>query len=85
MAGGLVGLFDDVAALAKLAASSIDDVGAAAGRASMKAAGVVVAWCRQGERGRNEAMDSQASQGQPSKPSQDWMGYPGLDWIPKMA
>jgi len=42
MAGGLVGLFDDVAALAKLAASSIDDVGAAAGRASMKAAGVVV-------------------------------------------
>ena len=42
MAGGLVGLFDDVAALAKLAASSIDDVGAAAGRASVKAAGVVV-------------------------------------------
>lgn len=42
MAGGLVGLFDDVAALAKLAAASIDDVGAAAGRASMKAAGVVV-------------------------------------------
>ncbi len=42
MAGGLVGLLDDVAALAKLAAASIDDVGAAAGRASMKAAGVVV-------------------------------------------
>jgi hypothetical protein len=42
MAGGLVGLFDDVAALAKLAAASIDDIGAAAGRASMKAAGVVV-------------------------------------------
>ena len=42
MAGGLVGLFDDVAALDKLAAASIDDVGAAAGRASMKAAGVVV-------------------------------------------
>ena len=42
MAGGLAGLLDDVAALAKLAASSIDDVGAAAGRASMKAAGVVV-------------------------------------------
>ena len=35
-------MFDDVAALAKLAAASIDDVGAAAGRASMKAAGVVV-------------------------------------------
>ena len=42
MAGGLVGLLDDVAALAKLAAASIDDVGAAAGRASMKATGVVV-------------------------------------------
>ncbi len=42
MAGGLVALFDDVAALAKLAAASIDDVGAAAGRASVKAAGVVV-------------------------------------------
>lgn len=42
MAGGLVGLFDDVAALAKLAAASIDDVGAAAGRASMKAAGLMV-------------------------------------------
>lgn len=42
MAGGLFGLLDDIAALAKLAAASIDDVGAAAGRASMKAAGVVV-------------------------------------------
>lgn len=42
MAGGLVGLFDDIAALAKLAAASVDDVGAAAGKASMKAAGVVV-------------------------------------------
>ena len=42
MAGGLVGLLDDVAALAKLAAASIDDVGLAAGRASVKAAGVVV-------------------------------------------
>jgi predicted DNA repair protein MutK len=42
MAGGLVGLLDDIAALAKLAAASIDDVGMAAGRASMKAAGVVV-------------------------------------------
>ena len=42
MASGLVGLFDDVAALAKLAAASVDDVGAAAGRASLKAAGVVV-------------------------------------------
>lgn len=42
MAGGLVGLLDDVAALAKLAAASIDDVGVAAGKASVKAAGVVV-------------------------------------------
>ncbi len=42
MSGGLVGLLDDIAALAKLAAASIDDVGAAAGRASVKAAGVVV-------------------------------------------
>lgn len=42
MSGGLVGLLDDIAALAKLAAASVDDVGAAAGRASVKAAGVVV-------------------------------------------
>jgi uncharacterized protein len=42
LAGGLVGLFDDIAALAKLAAASVDDVALAAGRASMKAAGVVV-------------------------------------------
>jgi predicted DNA repair protein MutK len=42
VAGGLVALFDDVAALAKAAAASLDDVGAAAGRAGVKAAGVVV-------------------------------------------
>ena len=42
MAGGLVGLFDDVAALAKMAAASVDDVAAAAGRTSVKAAGVVI-------------------------------------------
>ncbi len=42
MSGGLFGLLDDVAALARLAAASVDDVGAAAGRASAKAAGVVV-------------------------------------------
>ena len=42
MAGGLVALLDDVAALAKLAAASVDDVAAAAGRAGVKAAGVVV-------------------------------------------
>jgi uncharacterized protein len=42
VAGGLVALLDDVAVLAKAAAASIDDIGAAAGRASVKAAGVVV-------------------------------------------
>jgi len=42
MSGGLAALLDDVAAIAKLAAASIDDVGAAAGRAGVKAAGVVV-------------------------------------------
>lgn len=42
MAGGLAALLDDIAALAKLAAASVDDIGAAAGRASVKAAGVVI-------------------------------------------
>jgi len=42
MSAGLFGLLDDVAAIAKMAAASIDDVGAAAGRATTKAAGVVV-------------------------------------------
>ena len=42
MPGGLVALLDDVAALAKLAAASIDDVSMAAGRAGTKAAGVVI-------------------------------------------
>jgi hypothetical protein len=42
MSGGLFALLDDVAALAKLAAASVDDVGVAAGRASTKAAGVVI-------------------------------------------
>jgi uncharacterized protein len=42
MPGGLTALLDDVAALAKLTAASIDDVGMAAGRAGAKAAGVVV-------------------------------------------
>ena len=42
MPSGLAALLDDVAAIAKLAASSVDDVTAAAGRASAKAAGVVV-------------------------------------------
>ena len=42
MSGGLVALLDDVAAIARVAAASVDDIGAAAGRASAKAAGVVV-------------------------------------------
>src|SRR5690554_6014910 len=42
MAGGLAALLDDIAALAKIAAASVDDIGAAAGRASVKAAGVVI-------------------------------------------
>jgi hypothetical protein len=39
---GLVALLDDVAVLARAAAASVDDIGAAAARASAKAAGVVV-------------------------------------------
>ncbi len=42
MAAGLVALLDDIAALAKLAAASLDDVAGAAGRAGAKAAGVVI-------------------------------------------
>jgi len=42
MSGGLFALFDDVAALAKVAAASMDDVAAGTGRAGAKAAGVVV-------------------------------------------
>jgi uncharacterized protein len=42
MPSGLAALLDDIATIAKVAAASIDDVGAAAGRAGAKAAGVVV-------------------------------------------
>jgi len=42
MASGLAALLDDVAAIAKLAAASLDDVTAAAGKAGSKAIGVVV-------------------------------------------
>jgi predicted DNA repair protein MutK len=42
MASGLAALLDDVAAIAKIAAASLDDVGAAAGKAGSKAMGVVV-------------------------------------------
>ncbi len=42
MPSGLVALLDDVAAIAKLAAASLDDVAGAAGKAGAKAAGVVI-------------------------------------------
>ena len=42
MAGGLFALVDDVALIARSAASSVDDVAALAGKTSMKSAGVVV-------------------------------------------
>lgn len=42
MSVGLIALLDDIAALAKLAAASLDDVSAAAVKASAKAAGVVI-------------------------------------------
>lgn len=42
MASGLLALLDDVAAIAKVAASSLDDVAAASGKAGTKAAGVVI-------------------------------------------
>ena len=42
MAGGLAALLDDIAAMSRLAAASVDDVAAGAAKASTKAAGVVV-------------------------------------------
>jgi predicted DNA repair protein MutK len=42
MPSGLIALLDDVAAIAKVAAASIDDVAGAAGKAGTKAAGVVI-------------------------------------------
>jgi predicted DNA repair protein MutK len=42
MSAGLAALLDDVAALARMAAASVDDVAAGASRASVKAAGVIV-------------------------------------------
>ena len=42
MATGLLALLDDVASLAKVAAASLDDVAAHAGKASAKAAGIVI-------------------------------------------
>src|SRR3954453_14612749 len=42
MSAGLAALLDDVAAIARVAAASVDDLAAGAGRASVKAAGVIV-------------------------------------------
>lgn len=42
MATGLIALLDDVAAIAKLAAASLDDIGAQTVKAGSKAAGVVI-------------------------------------------
>lgn len=42
MPSGLAALLDDVAGIAKIAAASIDDIGAAAAKAGTKAAGVVI-------------------------------------------
>lgn len=42
MASGLAALLDDIAVIAKAAAASVDDITAAAGKATAKAAGVVV-------------------------------------------
>lgn len=42
MPSGLAALIDDIATIAKMAAASLDDVAAAAGKASTKAAGVVI-------------------------------------------
>ncbi len=42
MSTGLLALLDDVAAIAKVAAASLDDVAAQAGKAGTKAAGVVI-------------------------------------------
>lgn len=42
MATGLIALLDDIAAIAKLAAASLDDVAAQTAKASIKAAGVVI-------------------------------------------
>jgi predicted DNA repair protein MutK len=42
MSVGLLALLDDVAAIAKIAASSVDDIAALSGKAGLKAAGVVI-------------------------------------------
>jgi uncharacterized protein len=42
MSGGLLALLDDVAAIAKVAAASLDDVGAMVEKAAIKATGIVI-------------------------------------------
>ena len=42
MSSGLLALLDDVAAIAKVAAASVDDIAALSGKAGMKAAGIVI-------------------------------------------
>ena len=42
MPAGLIALLDDIATITKLAAASLDDIGAAVGKAGSKAAGVVI-------------------------------------------
>jgi uncharacterized protein len=42
MAGGLLALLDDVAAIAKIAASSLDDIATSAAKAGTKAVGIVI-------------------------------------------
>ena len=42
MSGGLIALLDDIAAIAKVAAASLDDVASQAAQAGLKAAGVVI-------------------------------------------
>jgi predicted DNA repair protein MutK len=42
MSGGLVALLDDVAAMARIAAASVDDIAAGSARAGAKAAGVII-------------------------------------------
>src|SRR5215813_8863287 len=42
MSIGLIGLLDDVAAIAKVAAASLDDIATQAAKAGAKAAGVVI-------------------------------------------
>ena len=42
MSVGLIGLLDDIAAIAKMAAASLDDVASQAAKAGTKAAGVVI-------------------------------------------